>query len=285
MAGQKVDCCEHEFAVNGIEKLLETCRSSGSDQVTLDKILKDLCEVLSFDAAAIYLYDQRRQKLKLVATIGEPEEPLGFLPLGEGEGLSGWVAKNKKPILLSHRPISREHSSRRFFATFLSVPLLAGNQLIGALNICCEAPGAISDEELRLFRTIGSILALTIERMSYDQTLENMSGICEDLTGKLDQERRESISIEYAAETARLAQAASSEINDTLSAITDNVHLLLPEQNATEQEAAKCLVQIQKAVSRIRTANNKLSELGWAVGKSDEVKRNQAASESAQSSA
>ncbi len=111
-----------------------------------------------------------------------------------------------------------------------------------------------------------------------------MSGICDDLTGKLDQERRESISIKYAAETARLAQAASDEINDSLSAITDNVQLLLPEQNATEQEVANCLVQIQKAVTKIRTANNKLSELGWAVGKSDEVERNQAASASAQSS-
>lgn len=110
--------------------------------VTTDDILPLIAEialeVTDTESALVYLFNESGDTLVLRATTDEPIKPLiGKLRLKIGEGITGWVAREKKHVAIA----SEAWSDERFkflpdlnedrYQSILSVPLIWRDECIG----------------------------------------------------------------------------------------------------------------------------------------------------------
>jgi uroporphyrinogen-III synthase len=144
--------------------------------LSLKEVLQGIVElVVEFtrcDSCLIYLLD--RDELVLCASNRNRPEDIGRIRLRMTEGLTGWVARERR--LLS---ISREcYLDSRFkafgflpedhFEAFLSVPVLARGQVIGVINVEHREPHQHTGNEMETLTTVGEQVgcALVLARMA-----------------------------------------------------------------------------------------------------------------------
>ncbi|MCK4304133.1 MAG: GGDEF domain-containing protein, partial [Candidatus Eisenbacteria sp.] len=95
-------------------------------------------------------------------------------------GFSGWVAKQKRPVLLSelHRGCRTDNST---VGCFMSVPLIVQGELIGVLNLSHAVPRTFTEDHLRLLALIAGQAAATIQRLLLYDEMQRLA-ITDDLT-------------------------------------------------------------------------------------------------------
>jgi putative nucleotidyltransferase with HDIG domain/diguanylate cyclase (GGDEF)-like protein len=117
------------------------------------------------DAFAVYLI--REERLIPQYVTGDNYRLFSSLRIPLGQGLSGWVAENRKPILNGNPSVESGYlNNPSIFSTLrsaIAVPLYASTNLIGVLSLYHEARDAFSKDQLRLLQSIASKLALSIE--------------------------------------------------------------------------------------------------------------------------
>ena len=146
---------------------------------TLDEMLSDLVGlaalVTSSDACLVYLLDAENDEIVLRASQLPHAAEVGTLRLHVGEGVTGWVAEHKSVVSLP----SRAFADSRFkgFATlvedtyeaFLSVPLVAGGEIIGVLNVHHRQPHEHSPDEIAVLSFIGEQMGGAIARTRLEE--------------------------------------------------------------------------------------------------------------------
>src|SRR6202789_3312218 len=65
--------------------------------LTLQLIVKIVTEMTDADSVFIYLFDESKQNLVLMASKTAHKKELGNVVLKTGEGITGWVARENKP--------------------------------------------------------------------------------------------------------------------------------------------------------------------------------------------
>jgi len=102
-----------------------------------------------------------------------------------GQGLSGWVAENRKPILNGNPSVESGYlNNPSIFSTLrsaIAVPLHASKNLIGVLSLYHESRDAFTKDQLRLLQSIAPKLALTIEIAA--RIARSDEGMDQDLPG------------------------------------------------------------------------------------------------------
>jgi PAS domain S-box-containing protein len=130
-------------------------------------IVRTATEIFETQISTLMLLSEDDCHLEMVATVGLPEDiSPGRIP--RGQGISGKVADSGKPFItddvaryLSEQGIEME---RHYQAAFASVPMMAGERVIGVLNICDPRDGvAITDHDLALLSTMANQAAVAIE--------------------------------------------------------------------------------------------------------------------------
>ena len=104
-------------------KISQVIQSCTVPENTFNSVLKLLEQLVDFEFAALFIYDQELKKLRVVANKGQVVDLIQPVSFDMGNGLSAWVAKQKRPILLSdiHRGKVQDDAPVR---SFLSIPLL-----------------------------------------------------------------------------------------------------------------------------------------------------------------
>lgn len=127
----------------------------------LQRIVSLVVEFTNSDSCLLYLL--QNQELVLCASNNPQPDTIGNLRLKLGEGLTGWVARERR--LLS---ISREaYSDSRFklftdlpedtYEAFLSAPIIIRNHVAGVINVQHREPHAHTGGEMELLTTIGEM--------------------------------------------------------------------------------------------------------------------------------
>ena len=138
-----------------------------------DTILQQVQEVMDVENCSLMAYNPTKKVLTLDAAIGLPSNMVGRIEVKSGEGIAGWVAQNKKPVLL--KDISKDdrfsnHQGRLDYKTrsVLSVPiLLHDNKLLGVLNVNNKRNGdAFLEDDLNLLLGISGQISQAIANAS-----------------------------------------------------------------------------------------------------------------------
>lgn len=142
-------------------------------QLRLDVILEILVRrvVSTFKAqqASVMILDAESGDLVTRASYGLESEFSRGARARMGEGIAGWVALRREPVLLGAKAPSAEfaryYKDNRTISSALSMPLAIGDRLVGVLNVNrINHPDPFGDEHLDLLRVFGEHFAAIIDR-------------------------------------------------------------------------------------------------------------------------
>ena len=168
---------EENRALNRIIEVL----SSGVD---LDRVLSaavDLVlETTGVDACFLHLYEAEGGGRLVLREASEPyRDAIGKVQLALGEGVSGWVAVHREPVVIAHN----KWADARYkyipalgggrYTSMLSLPLISpADRLVGVVNLHTEQHRAFGQRDIDLLSHVASLLAAAIEHASLFRELE-----------------------------------------------------------------------------------------------------------------
>lgn len=140
---------------------------------SLDQILalitRKTARMMDADSCSIYLLDDANENLVLKASTGLAPDAIGRARLRLGEGLTGYAAKQAKPIAASHA--SRDphfkylpETNEAMFQSLLAVPLISRGKVIGAINVQTREGRDYSPDDIELLSIIADVAAGELEK-------------------------------------------------------------------------------------------------------------------------
>jgi diguanylate cyclase (GGDEF)-like protein/putative nucleotidyltransferase with HDIG domain len=151
---------------------------------TLSVLSVRLRKLVPFDSIAIYVL--RDSKLIPEYVSGDNFRLFSSLEIPLGQGLSGWVAANRKPIVNGNPSVEPGYSSDpariSSLRSAISVPLEGVSGVLGALTLYKAEADSFTQDHLRVLLAISSKVALSIENALKYQQAES-SATTDYLTG------------------------------------------------------------------------------------------------------
>lgn len=159
-------------------RVAQTVHSLELDEV-LKEIVRIAVEITGGDSCLVYVMDPARQELVLRASKNSHKDLLTKITLKVGEGITGWVAQEKKPVVISkdarHDPRFKVFRSlpEDKFEAFLSVPILTKRDVVGVINIQHEQQHEHSPMEINLLTAMGKLVGGVVENARLiEETIE-----------------------------------------------------------------------------------------------------------------
>jgi sigma-B regulation protein RsbU (phosphoserine phosphatase) len=159
----------------------------------LQKIPQLIARLISYEALAVYLLEERRNELKIAYSVGYPEssEPVR---LKLGQGLVGAAVTSEQPLL-----VNDVESDPRYVefvpgvASEIVVPLLHKSRPIGALNVLSRHRDHFTERDVAILRQFAAHVAVALvnarlfERSRLDaEALETLAEIGREVASVLD---------------------------------------------------------------------------------------------------
>lgn len=137
--------------------------SLGIDGV-LHRMLELTLQSLGASAGMVFLLDSAQGVLSWSASIGVSQafmDEFADNPIRIGEGLTGAVAEVRKPIFVAENcsadpRVARDAMRREAFNSFIGVPILAADEVVGVMNIVTHAPERLTEADVPFCAAIGA---------------------------------------------------------------------------------------------------------------------------------
>ena len=186
--GKKMDFLSSIAAARQeVQLLFELTRDLGNSlslDETLSVVAARLKRMVPYNAIAVYVC--KGDKLVPEYVTGENFRLFSSLEIPIGEGLSGWVAENKKAILNGNPSVESGYlNDPAKFSTLrsgLSVPLEGVSGIVGVLTLYRAEKDAFSRDHLRMLLAVSSKISLSVENALKFRQAEN-SAVTDYLTG------------------------------------------------------------------------------------------------------
>jgi diguanylate cyclase (GGDEF)-like protein len=143
---------------------------------TMALISSKLTNLVPFSASALFLFDEGLQTAACRFATGTDSELIQQLSLRGGQGITGWVARNRRP-LVNGRPSADLEAAGSNLPTSLQsaliCPLMSGERLIGTLAVYHVSPNFYRDDHRRLLERVCEQAAAVIHNaIVFEQTQE-----------------------------------------------------------------------------------------------------------------
>jgi signal transduction histidine kinase len=138
--------------------------------LNLDQILKKVLDILQkffgYLNCAILLVDEEAGELEVKAARGYLRETIGKVRLKIGqEGIAGWAAAHKTALNVPDvTQDSRYVEGMEETRSEMAVPMMAGDKVIGVLDVQRSEVKAFNDDDLRVLSSVAAQAAIAIER-------------------------------------------------------------------------------------------------------------------------
>ncbi|MEW6015980.1 MAG: GAF domain-containing protein [Candidatus Zixiibacteriota bacterium] len=242
-------------------------RNEPPGKETFARVLKMIQEIVAFESATLYLYDKKRKRLDEMVSLGERVEPIDFVQFEVGSGITAWAARQKKPVLLSNiRNLDRPPEKTR--SSFLSIPLLVAEELIGAVNFAHTLPDFFRDKDLKLLTIVGDQIAISIERLIYQAELEAKNQALQKAHEELMESQRHIINHEKLSAVKELARSVNHEINNPLAVIVGQTQCLALIRDQLAPDLIERLECIENEAMKIAEINRRLLQIEDLVSES-----------------
>ncbi len=126
-------------------------------------------EVFDSEAASLLLLDPQRDELYFTVATGEKGERVKEIRLKVGQGVAGWVAEHREPLIVNDTKkderFFRAADEKSGFVTrnILCVPVLLKEELTGVLEVLNKKTGDYTEEDLMLLRALSDQVAVALE--------------------------------------------------------------------------------------------------------------------------
>ncbi len=152
---------------------------------TMALISAKLSNLVPFSCAALFLYDEQSDMLRCRFATGTDAELIQQVAVRSGEGLTGWIARNRRPLVNARPSADLEMSGLDLTTTLQSAlvcPLMFQERFIGTLSVYSTQPAFYRDDHRRLLDRISEQAAAVINNsILFEQTQED--SLTDPLTG------------------------------------------------------------------------------------------------------
>jgi signal transduction protein with GAF and PtsI domain len=165
-----------------LRKIVDITTSDLDLSGVLKEVVKIVTEATKADSVFVYLFDEQKTHLVLMASKTSHKEELGKINLKIGEGITGWVARENKPVAIGKNAY-RDPRFKSFdvlpedrYEAFLSAPIIYKGKAIGVINVQHKKPHEYSINSMSLINTIAKQVGGVIEHTRlYEETKNKAS--------------------------------------------------------------------------------------------------------------
>jgi len=136
----------------------------------LDLILESITKAMEASFSSISLFDRKAQELNLYLYSGESKEEKKELRLKLGQGIAGWVAQNRVPVIANQARndprFSPELEEKIGFRidSIICVPVLRRGNLLGVMVAMNKLYGKeFTEEDLKIFSSLADQVAIALD--------------------------------------------------------------------------------------------------------------------------
>ncbi len=152
-----------------LRKVVDITTSELELDTILYEIVRAVTDITHADSVFIYLFDEGKRHLVLRASKTPHKKELGRILLKVGEGLTGWAAKNNKPVIIQENA----YADPRFkafdvlpedkYEAFVAVPIVYKGKAIGVINLQHKKVREHPTNAITLLEMIGRQVGSVIE--------------------------------------------------------------------------------------------------------------------------
>jgi len=262
---------------NDLEVLTSVCKmieQSAGERKVFERMLNLIGKSVEFSCASLFLLDKKKNQMQEVTSVGKRVDLINFVKFDAGTGFSAWVAKEKRPILLSnlHRKRGEEQ-----IKSFLAIPLILNGELFGVMNLSHIRAHAFEPEEVRFLSLLSVPVALGLERMYYHSELENLQKELQQAREHSGELEEKITRLESLIPTPQLLENLNQKIKTPLSNIAENAQFLLNSfsprrddksprvRKSFNPEFKRGLKQIKNEVNQITKATERMLRRGYSL--------------------
>jgi signal transduction protein with GAF and PtsI domain len=183
----------------------------------LGRIITMITNLVTADSCLIYLYDRQNDELILTASSKPKEKSIGRVKLKIGEGITGWAAKEKRPVVLP----KEAYKDQRFktfsaleedkYQAFMSIPILSKDEVVGVMNIRNMEPHNYPEHQVNLLFTVSRYLGSAIHNtIIYEEVIRKARQL--DLLSEVS---RTIVSDHYLKEILQLIVTMTAKVMDS----------------------------------------------------------------------
>jgi signal transduction protein with GAF and PtsI domain len=219
MAGRKgtSELAQKEQELKILHEVARDISSNLSLPDLLGRIVNMVIQFVGADSCLIYLYDRTNDELILTASSDPQDKGIGRIGLKMGEGVTGWAAREKTPVVLS-REAYKDQRFKTFtslhdenYEAFVSIPILSRDEIIGVMNIRNLEETLFPEAQVRLLFTVSRYLGSAIENaIIYDEIARKAKQL--DLLSEIS---RTIVSDYYLKEILELIVAMTAKVMDS----------------------------------------------------------------------
>ncbi len=153
--------------ISVLEEIFQVIAESENPDQTLDRIVQIIARRFSVDVCSVYVYDAPRNRLVLRATVGLSRNSVGSIEMDLSEGLTGMAIEESRPVFVtdpSTHPRFKYYaqSGEEIYRTFLALPLIYHQQILGAMVVQTLSRDGISESDIPVFENISSQISATV---------------------------------------------------------------------------------------------------------------------------
>ncbi len=162
---QRLDRQEHQLRL--LQRISRFMVRDVTPRDSLNDTVQLVVEFMECDSCLLYLID--RHELILCASNSPHPAAIGKLRLRLDEGLTGWVARERRLLAISreayHDPRFKLFSElpEDTFEAFLSAPIVSRNGVVGVINVQHRDAHAHTGGEMELLTTVGEQVGTLLE--------------------------------------------------------------------------------------------------------------------------
>ncbi|UCB47350.1 MAG: GAF domain-containing protein [Spirochaetota bacterium] len=136
-------------------KIQEYFKGSISESEILSKLLAAAAKITKSKRASILLYNGKMDELYIFKTMGWSKDEIKMLrgtKIQPGEGITGRVFLDGKPLIVNNieKKTDFEPKDKYRSKSFVSVPILTDEAIIGVINLTEKESEIYSDKEMNI---------------------------------------------------------------------------------------------------------------------------------------